>query len=142
MRQVPGVISAAFTSQLPLSGDFETYGVQFESDPNDTCEQDFAMPSSPGYFETMRIPLRRGRLLDEHDRAGAPVAVLVSESFAKRKFSGKDPIGQRVRVGPDIGHADQPWDDDCRRGRRCEADIAGAERCRSVLHHYDAVGMG
>jgi putative ABC transport system permease protein len=65
---------------------------------------------SPSYFETMQIPLRRGRLLDEHDRAGAPVAILVSESFAKRKFSGKDPIGQRVRAGPNIGHADQPWD--------------------------------
>jgi putative ABC transport system permease protein len=110
VRQVPGVSSAAFTSQLPLSGDFDTYGVQFESDLKDTGEPAFRYAVSPSYFETMQIPLRRGRLLDEHDRAGAPVAILVSESFAKRKFSGKDPIGQRVRAGPNIGHADQPWD--------------------------------
>ncbi len=64
---------------------------------------------SPGYFNTMHIPLRRGRLLDEHDVAGAPQAILISESFAKRKFPGLDPLGQRVRVGPDIGRADRPW---------------------------------
>ena len=57
----------------------------------------------------MHIPLRRGRLLDEHDVAGAPLAVLLSESFAKRKFPGQDPMGKRLRLGPDIGHADRPW---------------------------------
>jgi len=41
--------------------------------------------------------------------AGAPVAVLLSESFAKRKFPDRDPLGQRVRIGPDIGRADRPW---------------------------------
>ncbi len=108
-RQVPGVIACAFTSQLPLSGDFEVYGVQFEAHPNDTAEGGLRYAVSPDYFATMRIPLRRGRLLDERDRAGAPGAVLVSESFAKNKFSGQDPIGQRVRLGPDAGHADRPW---------------------------------
>jgi len=109
VRQVPGVTAAAFTSQLPLSGDFESFGVQFQLDPNDNSEAGLRYAVSPGYFETMRIPLRRGRLLDEHDVAGAPQAILLSESFAKRKFPGQDPIGQRVRVGPDIGHADRPW---------------------------------
>jgi predicted permease len=109
VRQVPGVASAAFTSQLPLSGDFDSFGVQFASDPNDNSEAGLRYAVSPGYFEAMRIPLRRGRLLDEHDVAGAPLAVLLSESFAKRKFPGQDPLGQRVRVGPDIGRADRPW---------------------------------
>ena len=35
--------------------------------------------------------------------------MLISESFAKRKFPNQDPLGQRVRIGPDIGHADRPW---------------------------------
>jgi putative ABC transport system permease protein len=60
---------------------------------------------TPGYFETIGIPLRSGRLLDAHDVAGAPVAVLISEAFAKRKFPGQDPIGQRVH----IGRIDLPW---------------------------------
>jgi len=57
----------------------------------------------------MGIPLRRGRLLDEHDMADAPVAVVISESLARRKFSDRDPIGQHVRMGPDIGRSDRPW---------------------------------
>ena len=109
VRQVPGVRSAAFTSQLPLSGDFESFGVQFAADPNDNTEVGLRYAVSPGYFEAMRIPLRRGRVLDEHDGVGAPLAVLLSESFARRKFPGQDPLGQRLRVGPDIGRADRPW---------------------------------
>jgi hypothetical protein len=54
---------------------------------------------SPGYIKTMRIPLRRGRLLDEHDRAGAPHVALISESMAKRRLPGLDPIGRRLRIG-------------------------------------------
>jgi putative ABC transport system permease protein len=113
VRQVPGVETAAFTSQLPLSGDFESFGVQFQSDANgnknDNSEAGLRYAVSPGYFQAMHIPLRRGRLLDEHDVAGSPQTVLLSESFAKRKFPGQDPLGQRVRVGPDIGRADRPW---------------------------------
>jgi putative ABC transport system permease protein len=110
VRQVPGVTSAGFTSQLPLSGDLDSYGVQFESDTNNNFEPAFRYAVNPGYFEAMRIPLLRGRLLDERDRAGAPSAILISESLAKRKFPRQDPIGQRVRAGPSIGHADQPWE--------------------------------
>jgi putative ABC transport system permease protein len=108
VRAVPGVVSADFTAQLPLSGDYEVYGVQFESDSVGE-EGGFRYAVTPGYVETMRIPLRRGRLLNERDGAGAPTAVLISELFAKRKFGGKDPIGQRVRLGPDVGHAEKPW---------------------------------
>ncbi len=110
VRQVPGVTTAAFTSQLPLSGDSESFGVEFESNtPNDSSDAAFRYAVSPSYFEAMRIPLRRGRLLDERDTTGAPFAILISESFAKRRFSGRDPIGQRLRVGPSIGHPDKPW---------------------------------
>jgi len=109
VRQVPGVSAAAFTSQLPLSGDFESYGVQFESDPRADAEAGLRYAVSSGYFEAMRIPLRRGRLLDERDRAGAAQVVVLSESFAKRKFPDREPVGQRIRIGPDIGHPDRPW---------------------------------
>ena len=108
VRAVPGVVSADFTSELPLSGDYDVYGVQFEND-SVTEEAGFRYAVTPGYLETMRIPLRRGRLLNERDTTGAPTAVLINESFAKRKFGDRDPIGQRVRMGPDVGHADKPW---------------------------------
>jgi predicted permease len=54
---------------------------------------------SGDYFQTMGIPLRAGRLLEERDAQGPPV-VVVSESFARRKFPGSDPIGKRLRFGP------------------------------------------
>jgi putative ABC transport system permease protein len=109
VRQVPGVTAAAFTTQLPLSGDLAVYAVQFESDPNDSSEGVFQYATSPGYFDAMRIPLKAGRLLDERDRAGTPGAVLISESLAKRKFPNRNPVGQRVRIGLDAGHSDRPW---------------------------------
>src|SRR5215472_7869509 len=108
VRRVPGVVSASFTSQLPLSGDYESYGMEFESLPGQT-QAGFRYAVSPGYFQTMRIALRRGRLVDQHDRPGAPMAVLISESLAKRKFPNQGPIGQRVRLGPNSGQIDKPW---------------------------------
>jgi putative ABC transport system permease protein len=108
VRRVPGVAAACFTSQLPLSGDYESYGMEFESLPGQD-EPGFRYSVSPAYFETMHIPLRRGRLLDQGDRPGAPFAVLISESLAKRKFPKQDPIGQRVHLGSDMGRMDKPW---------------------------------
>jgi putative ABC transport system permease protein len=108
VRQVGGVTSAAFTSQLPLSGDFDVYGVQWKSDAGAT-DGALRYAVSPGYFETTRIPLRRGRLLDQRDNEHTPGVVVISESLAERKFPHQDPIGQQVRLGPNAGHADLPW---------------------------------
>ena len=87
VRRVPGVTAAAFTSQLPLSGDVDGYGVHFESDA-DLKDVGSALryAITPEYFEAMRLPLRSGRLLDAHDTAGGQAAVLINESFARRRF--------------------------------------------------------
>ena len=110
VRQAPGVVDAAFTSQLPLSGDSETFGAEFQAYPNQLSTAAFRYAVSPSYFKTMGIPLLRGRLLNQDDRAGAPVAVVISQSFAKRMFPGRDPLGQRLRAGPDAGQGARPWD--------------------------------
>ncbi len=114
VRAVPGVEAAALTSQLPLSTDDDMYGVELEShedgSPSDAA---FRYCVSPGYFEAMHIPLRRGRYIDERDKMGAPVAIVVSESFVARYFPHggphTDPIGQRLRLGPDAGDPTKPW---------------------------------
>src|SRR5438093_9146256 len=87
VRQVPGVAAAGLTSQLPLSGDLDEYGAHFEATPTHAAESCsvFRYAVSPGYIETMRIPLRRGRLLDEHDRSGVPPVALISESLASHR---------------------------------------------------------
>jgi predicted permease len=82
----------------------DMYGVHLEreTDPaNDGAALRYAV--TPGYFAAMGIPLRTGRLLDEHDRAGSPRSVVVSESFAKAAFPAGDPIGQRLRFGDPEG---------------------------------------
>jgi len=110
VERVPGVTAAAFTSQLPLSGDSDGYGVEFENEYNpQDAGSVFRYSVSPGYFQTMGIPLRRGRFLGDHDATGAPVAVVISESLAKRKFPGRDPIGSGLRIGPGMGNAKEPW---------------------------------
>ena len=105
VRALPGVDAAAFTSQLPLSTDDDEYGASFEGDDPNAAYNIFRYAVSPGYFETTGIPLRRGRLLDTHDVARAPWAVVISESLAEHKFQGRDPIGQRVHIGARNG----PW---------------------------------
>jgi putative ABC transport system permease protein len=107
VQRVPGVAAAALTTQLPLSGDADIYGLRFESSAADAVADSggaFRYAVSPGYFDAMRIPLRRGRLLSEQDQAGPP-AVLVSESLARRRFPNGDAIGQRLHIGP----TDRPW---------------------------------
>ncbi len=103
VRHVPGVIAAAYTSLLPLSGDqYGEYGAHFE---DGHAYDIFRYVVTPVYFEATRIPLRNGRLLNENDKAGAPQAVLISESLARKQFAGQDPIGKRVHVGP----TNRPW---------------------------------
>jgi putative ABC transport system permease protein len=105
--RIPGMATAALTTQLPLSGDADIYGLRFESSAADAAADNggaFRYGVSPAYFEAMRIPLRRGRLLSDQDQAGPPV-VVVSESLARRRFPNADAIGQRLHVGP----TDRPW---------------------------------
>ena len=113
VRNTPGVLGAAFTSQLPLSGDLDSYGIELEAvqgrNRNDLPPV-LRYAVTPGWFQVMGIPLYRGRFLDGHDRPGALEAIVISASLARAAFPGKDPIGQRLRVGPEIGSADRPWD--------------------------------
>ncbi|HEY6327790.1 MAG TPA: FtsX-like permease family protein, partial [Blastocatellia bacterium] len=109
VRRLPGVTAAAFTTDLPLSGDdanLDVYNVAIESRGDDDAMR-YAV--SPGYFEAVRLPLRKGRLFDAHDIAGAAVRpVIISDSFANHRFPGEDPIGKRLRLGGNP--ATRPWD--------------------------------
>src|SRR5207249_9986918 len=95
VRQVPGVTAAAFTSQLPLSDDLDGYGYEFESTPTVKPGEDgsaLRYAVTPGYFETMGIPLRRGRAFDPTDLPGNPEVVLISESLARHMFGNHSPM--------------------------------------------------
>jgi putative ABC transport system permease protein len=107
IQRLPGVESAALTSQLPLSGDLDGYGIHLESRRElKDISSALRYAVSPGYLETMRIPLRRGRRIDARDGAAAPRVAMINETFAARMFADRDPIGQRIRIGSDEG---QPY---------------------------------
>lgn len=55
--------------------------------------------ATAGYFRAMRIPLIRGRLFEESDRAGTRAVALVNEVFARRLFAGEDPVGREIVIG-------------------------------------------
>jgi putative ABC transport system permease protein len=102
VRALPGVESAGLSSQLPLSGDFDMYGIHAEAKPRPNPEEDpsaFRYAVSAGYLETMQVPLLRGRLLAPTDRSDAPPVVLISDGLARRVWPREDPLGQRVRIG-------------------------------------------
>jgi predicted permease len=106
VRGVPGVSIAGATSQLPLTGDQDVWGVQFESASPTTVNENraaYRYAVAPGYFEAMGIPLRRGRLLNTQDGGDAPRVAVISESVAKRRLPGVDAIGQRLRIGASPG---------------------------------------
>ena len=108
VRAIPGVSTVAQTSMLPLGGDPQRFGVFTEHtaplNPNDDTSA-FRYSVSPGYFDAMGIPLRRGRFLEDRDDARASRVAVISERLAARRFRGMDPLGQRMRVGG----SDTPW---------------------------------
>jgi putative ABC transport system permease protein len=53
---------------------------------------------SPSFFHTIRIPLKKGRYLDDHDTDAAPWTVVVNEAFVRRFFPNEDPIGKQLRL--------------------------------------------
>jgi putative ABC transport system permease protein len=104
VRRIPEVRAAAFTSLLPLTNpELGIYGALFEKDQRGFDVFRYAV--TPGYFKALRIPLVRGRVLDEHDDASAPPAVVISQSLARREFGSENPVGQRVHIGP----VERPW---------------------------------
>lgn len=93
---------------MPLSDDPQVdavYGARFESDDPQGGHNVFRYAVSSDYWQTMGIPLRVGRFLDEHDNVAAPHVAIISESLGRSRFPGQDPVGKRLKVGSN----DQPW---------------------------------
>lgn len=77
-----------------LSGFFE----QLFRDPSSSGYADYVC-ASEGYFRTLGIPLRRGRLFNDRDSADAPHVALISESLARQKWGNEDPLGRMIEFG-------------------------------------------
>ncbi|MFZ0636511.1 MAG: ABC transporter permease [Candidatus Acidiferrales bacterium] len=96
---LPGVESSGIISGLPLRGGAGMYSFSIVGHTPPSPENRPIAgydEVSPGLFDALKIPLKRGRNLDEHDSQSAPWVVVINETFARRFFPNEDPIGQQV----------------------------------------------
>src|SRR6185503_1195832 len=96
------VRSAAVTSNLPLYRQGNSIGVGIEGQPDPPPGQERIIVTriiSPGYFDTMTIPLLRGRQLSEQDTDTAPNVVVISEAMARRYWPAEEAVGKRIGIG-------------------------------------------
>src|SRR5262249_29725212 len=106
IRAIPGVRSAGATTSVPFGGAIDKNVILAEGytmRPGESVIAPIQVEVSPGYFESMATPLKRGRYFNEHDTADAPRVAIIDERLAKKFWPGQDPIGKRMY---------EPGDDD------------------------------
>jgi predicted permease len=104
LRAVPGVLSATAACCVPLEGG---YGLPFIVMGRPLKDGPFHggggwLTVSPGYFETFKIPVIRGRSFTDRDLAGATPAVVVNETFVRRYFEKADPLAEKIWIGKGV----------------------------------------
>jgi predicted permease len=99
VRVLPGVRQVEVASSGPFNGGFSRTVFPEGVDPNDRRNGRLTPlhQVGPRYFETMGIPVLRGRAITETDRAGSPMVAVVNETMARRIWPGQDAIGKRFR---------------------------------------------
>jgi putative ABC transport system permease protein len=102
LANVPGVVSVGSASAGPLFGSGDgNDDVRFRN-----AAGEFRAPAawydvSPGFFQTLGVPIVRGRPLNETDRFGSPDVALVNEALARKFWPNEDPIGKRISMFQD-----------------------------------------
>jgi predicted permease len=99
IRALPGVEAAGVTSTIPLSGDASDSVILAEGyamSPGESLISPFQASVSPGYFEAMGIPLKRGRLFTASDTDSSQKVIVIDERLANRFWKEQDPVGRRM----------------------------------------------
>ncbi len=106
---VPGVVSAGYTTYLPLTNRGGASEFIMEGKPQRTGERDDANHRvvTPDYLRTIGVPLMAGRFLAESDGPDAPPVALVNRTMARQYWPGENPLGKRFKL--DDGTATAPW---------------------------------
>ena len=102
LSHIPGVASVSAGSTMPLAGgggvwDFDVEGRPAPA-PGQPAWNAKAVIVMPRYFETLGVPVVRGRSFTADDYAGSQPVAIISEAMAARFFSGEDPLGKRIRI--------------------------------------------
>src|SRR5215212_3323126 len=103
IKTLPGITNAAAGSNLPASDNGSTRSpAAVEGRPlPPVSDRSLAVRStiSPGFFETLGIPIKQGRDFNWQDRPNAPLTVIINETLAKKLFPGENPVGRRLITG-------------------------------------------
>jgi putative ABC transport system permease protein len=109
VRAVPGVQTAAVSSNGPLMGGWQTGFWREENPrprPSDMLNSDLEVVGGD-YFSTLKVPLLRGRTFNERDTKDSPRVIIIDQAMADQYFPGEDPIGKRL--GVDVGNDEEGW---------------------------------
>jgi predicted permease len=110
LQSEPGMRDAAVVVPRPMTDGFVNLGFDIVGNPPASAGASRTanyVSVSPDYFRVMEIPLRAGRLFDQHDVAASPRVSLISEAMARIYFPNQNPLGKQIVFGfpPDIGAA-------------------------------------
>jgi predicted permease len=110
IRRLPGVEAAGGVTALPLTGGIGWGSITIEghdASSGQSMIQSDLRTASVGYFETMKIPLIRGRFFAEQDTKESQRVVIVDENMARTYWPNADPIGKRLKFGD--ADSKGPW---------------------------------
>ena len=96
---LPGVASAGLNNAAPFTGsygDSVIFGEGYAAAPGESVISPAMNVVAPGYFRTMRIPLRAGRSIDERDTPESPASIVIDERLARRFWPDTDAVGKRM----------------------------------------------
>jgi putative ABC transport system permease protein len=102
VQSLAGVRSAAITTNLPLYHQGNSIAVNIEGRPEPPPGQENIVVTriiSPGYFDTMTIPLLSGRKFSDQDILTSPSVAVISETMARSFWPNEDPVGKRIGIG-------------------------------------------
>ena len=107
VRGLPGVVRAGIVTRLPMDTWPHSFTIVGRPAPPEgqAFRADFS-EVDPELFDTLGLPLLRGRGFDDRDVASSPWVAIVNRTFAERYFKDEDPVGQSIRVS--IGWGGQP----------------------------------
>ena len=101
LRALPGVRSASTASHVPLTFEIRVETATAEgrdSRPTEEWEDVDAGVVAPDYFETMSIPVLRGRAFTDRDTASSPKVMVINQQLAEEFWPGAEPLGKRIKV--------------------------------------------
>jgi putative ABC transport system permease protein len=101
LEKSPGVQSTGLVNALPMTGSEYTTGFRVTPTQSAGTEQRGSVAyrvASPGYFRTMGIPLRQGRVFGDEDRAASAKVAIINEAFARLLWPGENAVGQVIKL--------------------------------------------